>query len=144
MDDKQQATIHAFLKSQKLAVIATVKNKTHAPEAALVGFAEADDLTLYFQTQDQTRKAKNLDAHPTVAFVIGTQLEAATTVQYEGIVHVATKAEQAIGRQLLIDKDSPSVRFLDKPGTIMYKVTPTWIRYSNYNAGPPEVFEITL
>ena len=62
--------VHDFLETQIHMVIAT-SDKDNNPEAALVGFAAADDLSLVFGTYTTTRKFRNLQNNPRVAIVFG-------------------------------------------------------------------------
>ena len=61
--------IKEFLDSQTYMVIVT--SKDDKPEAALVGFAYAPDLSLIFGTYTTTKKYKNIQKNPNVAIVFG-------------------------------------------------------------------------
>jgi len=144
MEGRYKQKILAFLRRQKLAVIATVDPALPAPESALIAFTEDDDLCLYFQTGKHTRKAANLRVNPYVSLVIGLELDDLITVQYEG------KAEQLITpedleacKQRFIAKDSPTTEeYFNHPSAIFFKVTPTWVGCSDYTGDKPDVIEI--
>jgi len=144
MEGRYKQKILAFLRRQKLAVIATVDPARPAPESALIAFTEDDDLCLYFQTGKHTRKAANLRVNPYVSLVIGLELDDLITVQYEG------KAEQLITpedleacKQRFIAKDSPTTEeYFNHPSAIFFKVTPTWVGCSDYTGDKPDVIEI--
>jgi general stress protein 26 len=65
-----RADVLAFLRAHSLAVQASV-SASNSPQAAVVGFVVTDDLEVFFDTLDSTRKASNLRQNPSVAFVIG-------------------------------------------------------------------------
>jgi general stress protein 26 len=79
-----------FIRGHSLAVLATVA-PSGAPEAAVVGFVVTDDLELFFDTLESTRKIANLRRDPRMAFVIGWDDE--RTVQYEGLADEPRGAE---------------------------------------------------
>jgi general stress protein 26 len=144
MNLEQTEKLITFLRVQKLAVIATHGSLDQAPESALIAFAEDEQLCLYFQTGRHTRKAKNLQINAFVSFVIGFDLNIKTTVQYEGKAQKITEeAHLEQCKQLFIAKGSPTtVKNFNNPNTIFFKVTPTWIGYSDYSDGKPNVFEL--
>jgi general stress protein 26 len=138
--------VSRFLQAQKLAVIATSHITEPTPESALVAFADDDELCLYFQTGRHTRKARNVLSNPAVSFVIGMSAQDFVTIQYEGT------ARQLIGRVEVEDcwrrfaaKSSPTTEeYIHHPESVFFKVTPTWIRYSNYSVDNPGVVQVDL
>jgi general stress protein 26 len=131
------------MRRNKLAVISTVKPE-RTPEAALIAFAEDEQLRIYFQTGARTRKAANLKTNPAVALVIGISPEEWLTVQYEGTARQVTGADELKAvKQRFIDKDSPTKgEYLTDPSAIFFQVTPTWIGCSDYTGSRPEVTEL--
>lgn len=135
--------IKAAFASNKLATISTVDESSMSPESALIAFVEGNELELYFQTSNRTRKYKNIQRNNKVAIVIGFDM---LTIQYEGF------AEQIIDRlmidkvkQMFADKESPSTRYyLDLPDAAIFKVTPTWIGYRDYIGNPPHIENLDL
>lgn len=98
------------------------------PEAAVVEFGETDDLELIFDTFTTSRKYKNLKTNPKVACVIGWDDD--ITVQYEGV------AEEVRGDE---------AKRWDKEEEITYfKITPTWIRYSDLTKHPWDIKNVTF
>lgn len=130
-----------FLRARRLAVVATATSLGE-PQAALVGYAVTDELELVFDTSQQSRKVANLMAQPRVAVVVDGEDEA--TVQYEGI------ADQPTGRELDRCKRCyfdvyPEGRERERWPDITYvRVSPLWVRFSDYNQDPPEVAELVL
>jgi hypothetical protein len=73
------------MRAHSLAVQASV-SPSNSPQAAVVGFIVTDDLEVFFDTLDSTRKVSNLRRNANVAFVIGGLTEGdERTVQYEGV-----------------------------------------------------------
>lgn len=133
-----------FLKTQKLAVIATSDSSRPTPESALIAFTEDDDLCLYFQTGKHTRKATNLRQNPHTSLVIGLGLNDMVTVQYEGVAQqLVDEVELADCKRRFVTKDSPAnEHYFNHPTTIFFKIRPSWIGYSDYSGVRPEVIEL--
>jgi general stress protein 26 len=130
-----------FMRSEKYAVQSSV-SPDGLPQSAVVGIAISDRFEIVFDTIASSRKATNLRANPAVAFVIGgTRDGDERTVQYEGT------ADEPIGDELERLKRIYFGRFTDGPerqswpGLIYVRVKPTWIRFSNFSAQPPEIVE---
>ena len=114
------------------------------PQAAVVGIAVSDHFEIIFDTLASTRKAVNLRLNPKAALVVG-GLTAGDerTAQIEGL------ADEPSGEELerlkrvyyAVYPDGPSR--LSWPGLIYVRVQPTWVRFSDYNQGPPLIVEFT-
>jgi hypothetical protein len=65
------------------------------------------------------------------------------TVQYEGTADEPTGADLEIAKTAYyaVYPDGPSR--LSWPGLTYVRVRPTWIRYSNFRADPPDIVEFT-
>src|SRR6185369_13519133 len=101
-----------FLRENKLMVISTVDSEGNKPEAAVVGFAENENLELIFGTSTTTRKYKNIQGNSMVACVIGWDGRFGT-VQYEGMVRELSKEESGEYSALLIAKNPFSAKFVE-------------------------------
>lgn len=137
-----KAEILAFLRAHRLAVQATA-SPDGEPQAAVVGYAVTDAFEIVFDTLASTRKAENIRRNPKLAFVIGGLKRAdERTVQYEGVADEPRGEELEALKQTYyaVFPDGPSR--LSWPGLIYVRVKPTWIRYSDYNADPPEIVEM--
>jgi general stress protein 26 len=125
--------LYNFIRQYNLAVISTL-SKDNKPEAALVGFAVSRDLEIVFDSVKTSRKYKNLLQNPSVAVVIGWDNE--TTVQYEGTATELSGDNAAYYKEIYFEvyKDG---RERDKtwPHIVHFKITPKWIRYSDFNEG---------
>ncbi|HKF52220.1 MAG TPA: pyridoxamine 5'-phosphate oxidase family protein [Candidatus Acidoferrales bacterium] len=137
-----------FMRANPLATVATVSHEG-APAAALVGVAVSDQLELVFDTVDTSRKFRNVQRSPRVAVVFGAAgaYESGNhderTVQYEGIADVPSGEELKRIQEEIYLKQFPDGRDRLKWAHITYvRVRPVWMRYSNYNVGPPEIAEL--
>ncbi len=132
MHEEQKRAIQDVLTANLMTIISTV-SESGQPQSALVGFAEDEDNNLYFQTKETSRKAANLQLSNKVSFVIGWEVASLTTLQYQGTAErVTSETEISAFKQRFIDKKSPAAQYLENPDVQFYKVTPTWLRYSNY------------
>jgi general stress protein 26 len=129
------------MRAGRYAVQASVG--TGFPQAAVVGIVVTDDFEVFFDTLDTSRKAVNLRRDPRIALVIGDVRDGVeATVQYEGT------ADEPAGGELERLKELYFARFPDGrdraawPGLVYVRVTPTWIRYSDFSAEPPEIVEL--
>ena len=138
MDRKE---LFHFIAAHDLAVLASV-SPSDGPQAALMGIAVTPELQIVFDTLTTSRKYQNLLRNPRVAFVIGWENE--VTVQYEG------QAEKLRGPALELYKEVyfqkwPNGRERERwPDICYFKVTPTWIRYSDFNKPTYEIAEIAI
>jgi len=112
------------------------------PQAALVGFGEMDNLSLIFGTSTKTRKFSNLMKNPSVAIVFDDS--EGITVQYEGTISLFENDEFSKYKEAYFRKSAVAKKYENYPNQTYLKVTPVWIRYTNYNTDPPQIFEIKL
>ena len=130
-----------FMRSEKYAVQTSV-SAAGSPQAAVVGIAVTDAFEIVFDTVASSRKAPNLRANPSIAFVIGgTRDGDEQTVQYEGIADEPSGEELDRLCAVYYAKFPDGRDRLAWPGLIYVRVRPTWIRYSNFGANPPEILE---
>lgn len=133
----------AFLRQQRLAVQASI-SAVAAPQAAVVGIAVTDRLEIIFDAVESSRKIPNLRKNPRIALVIGGWMPGdERTVQYEGIADepAGDELERVKAAYYAVYPDGPSR--LQWPGLTYVRIRPTWIRYSNFNVGPPEIVEFS-
>ena len=137
-----RAELLEFMRSHRYAVQASV-SRNGAPQAAVVGIAVADDLSVFFDTLESTRKAKNLRRSPRIALVIGGVTAGdERTVQYEGVADEPTGAELADLKVLYFTRFPDGRERETWPGITYVRARPTWIRYSDYNQEPPLIVEL--
>lgn len=135
----QKALVLKFIKRQKLAVIATVGHQ-NKPEAAVLEFGQTNKLELIFDALESSRKVQNIRQNNGVAFVIGWDED--ITVQYEGEAFELAGEELAIYKKLYWQKNPGAQKWEKVPGIKFFKVVSKWIRYSDLNKQPWEVFEV--
>ena len=133
------AELLSFMRSYPLAVEASVSAEG-APQAAVVGIAVSDRYEVFFDTTDQTRKLANLRRDPRIAFVIG-PVGAERTVQYEGTADEPGGAELERLQQVYFAAFPDGPERQSWPGITYVRVTPNWIRYSDFTRDPPEIVE---
>jgi general stress protein 26 len=130
--------VYHLIKQNKLAVVSTVNVKSE-PESALVGIAVSVNLEIIFDTVKASRKYHNILHNPKVALVIGWENE--VTLQCEGEAEVLGKGDEADNLREVYYLAYPDGRERAQtwPGLVHIKVTPHWLRYSNFN--DPRVIE---
>ena len=64
------------------------------------------------------------------------------TVQYEGLAEKVKDDEAKKYQQAYWAKNPKAQRWEEREGITYFKVTPKWIRYSDLNKDPWDVFEI--
>jgi pyridoxine/pyridoxamine 5'-phosphate oxidase len=131
-----------FFKKQEHTVISTCGSNGQ-PEAALVGFGETDNLELIFGTFKSSKKYKNLKHNNKVAFVIGWN-EDFITIQYEGVATELSAQEIEIYVPLYHKKVPSAAVYHTHPEQTYFKVSPTWIRYSDLSGEQEQITEYTF
>lgn len=133
-----------FLSKNTLMVLSTVKSQTNAPASSLVAYVETPALELYFQTQKKTRKYSNLLENKQVSILTGWESNQRITLQYEGVAQQITDVRHIEEvKQLFLNKKSPSTeKYLNHPDVAFFKLTPSWIRYSDYTMRIPDIREL--
>jgi uncharacterized pyridoxamine 5'-phosphate oxidase family protein len=122
--------VFKFIKNYDLGVVSTIS--LNKPESALVGIAVSKDLEIIFDTVKTSRKYQNLLQNPSVAVVIGWDNE--TTVQYEGIATELTGTDAQYYKEIYFEVyPDGSERDKTWPDIVHFKISPKWIRYSNFN-----------
>lgn len=124
--------IYQFITQQNLAVVSTI-NSNDNPESALVGMAVSINLEIIFDTVTTSRKYQNILHNHNVSVVIGWHDE--ITLQYEGHAMVLGNDSDADNMREIYYRAYPDGRERADtwPGLVHIKVTPKWIRYSNFN-----------
>lgn len=126
------------MRRSSLAVQASVAPAL-APQAALVGFAATDELELFFDTVDTSRKVVNLRANSKIAFVIGWDDQC--TLQYEGIADEPRGVELDFLKQLYFARFPDGPARQSWPGIVYIRVRPTWLRFSDFRTEPAVIRE---
>ena len=137
-EDHNERMILEFMRKHVLAVIATC-HRDGTPEAATIDFAVLDSFEIVFSAFAETRKFSNLAERPSVAFVVG--WDDNITVQYEGEATRVPSADIEQYQEAFLESVPDDREFIER-GAVMFKATPRWIRYSDFNKAPPELIEI--
>jgi pyridoxine/pyridoxamine 5'-phosphate oxidase len=125
-----------FVRSVRQGVVATVD--VHGdPEAALVGLAVSDAAEVIFDSLTDTRKIRNIRAHPRVALVIG--WTGGVSVQVEGAASILAGPERDEYGQIYLAQ-FPGSRVLDEEFSVV-RVVPQWLRYYDARQAPALVME---
>ncbi len=123
-----------FVRARGLGVIAS-RGPDGSPQAALIGIAATDQGELVFDCSRGSRKYANIKRDPSVALVVGWDDE--VTVQIEGRGDVLSGVD--LGRcTAAYFEQYPDGRDRAKSPEIAHiRVTPRWLRYSDYR---PDTF----
>lgn len=130
-----------FIKSQNLAVIATV-NQENKPEAAVVEFGELPDLTIIIDTLKSSRKYKNLQTNKNVAVVIGWDND--ITLQISGVAKELSGRELKQAKEAYFVKNPRAKKWADNPEIAYFAIRPYWLRYSDVSKHPWLIEEFDL
>jgi uncharacterized protein YhbP (UPF0306 family) len=135
------ADLLEFMRAHHHVVEASV-SAAGEPQAAVVGIVVTDRFELFFDTLAETRKAQNLRRRPAVAFVIGGPAPGEMrTIQYEGVADEPSGAELEGLKALYLARFPDGIARQSWPGLIYIRVSPSWIRYSDFSVEPPEIVE---
>ncbi len=131
-----------FLRSNRYAVQSTVNDKGF-PQCAVMAIVVTDDFEIVFDTLATTRKAINLRANPHVAFAFGSLApDAQYSVQYEGIARSLQPGERERLLELYFKTFPEGRKRAAWKDMTHFVVQPTWIRYLDYKAEPPNIVEL--
>jgi hypothetical protein len=117
-----------FVARHPLAVLCSAGPEGQ-PQAALMNIAALPDLSLAFETTDQTRKFANIARDGRVALVFGGGQE---TLQYEGLARRAEGREHETAREAFLAAFPAKSPDESWPGNSYFLVTPSWLRFSSY------------
>jgi hypothetical protein len=121
-----------FLRAQRLGIVATI-SPAGDPQSAVVGIAVTDRLEIVFDTLSSTRKCENLRRLPKISVVTGWDQE--ITVQCEGVADEPSGTELERLKACYFGVYPDGVARQSWDGITYFRIRPTWIRYSDFNAG---------
>jgi general stress protein 26 len=130
-----KAELLAYMRSHKLAVIATI-GQDGGPQSALVGVAATHAFEVVFDTLSTTRKHANLKRDRRIAVTFSGPGE--QTLQLEGLalpVSVAS-AEDEVYRHAYYEAWPEGRQHIQWQNLAYWRVVPRWARYSDYDRGP--------
>ena len=139
-DDPLLQQVADFIGGQTLAVVATL-GPDGAPQAALVGIAATDRLELVFDGIDTSRKICNLRRDSRVAVVLGGSMDDERTVQIDGVADEPDGVEASRIREAYFRRWPDGRDRLRWAGITHVRITPAWLRFSDWNVSPVAVAE---
>lgn len=133
------ASLVAYARRQPWAIEASVAHDG-SPQAAVIGCVVTDELEIFFDTDEGSRKANNLRRDPRIALVIG--WDGGQTLQLEGVVDEPKGDELTSLFKSYLEK-FPDARERAMGRAITYfRVRPTWVRHTDFSSGKPVIFEM--
>jgi uncharacterized pyridoxamine 5'-phosphate oxidase family protein len=137
--DKKQAALE-FLTKHSLGALSTV-SPDGKPRSRTVYFVSDDSFSVYFLTLSGTRKVEDLEHNAHAAFVVSSE-DAPKTLQIEGTIENITETEVISPlTSALIAKTQERGPFfaplvhLDSGKALLYRLTPTWVRFGDFTDG---------
>jgi hypothetical protein len=140
MSPQKLADLRKFMAGCDLAVASSLSPEG-APQSAVVGFAVTRDLEIVFDTVNRSRKYRNLKARGQCSI---TMWAGEVTVQYEGMAEEPVGAALDRAKEAYFRKLPDGINRLSWPGIAYFLVHPKWIRYSDFNARPPLIEEVSF
>ena len=133
-----------FLQSHSLMSLSYV-GPEQKPHSAVVEYVLTDDGEILFSTFKDKRKYEWLRQNSAVSIVVGWTFDENITIQYEGT------AEELYGTDrlgysdyyfhILPDAEKFADAFSHLGKLALFKVSPAWVRYSDFNQTPWEINE---
>jgi pyridoxine/pyridoxamine 5'-phosphate oxidase len=135
MTPAERQTLVNYVRRCRLATVSSLA-ADGAPQAALVGIAITEALEIIFDTDRTSRKHANLAADPRAAVTVSGPGE--QTLQYEGRAHPVSIHDQndALYLETYYSAWPDGRDRLSWPNIAYWRITPTWIRYSDFDLGP--------
>jgi general stress protein 26 len=131
-----------FLNTQRIASLTTLLSDG-TPHAAALHYSYTENpFTIYFSTDNTSRKFQGLVSNneTKAAIAIGFSEEDWLTFQLEGTVRkVANKTELESVQKIHYTKYPNSAKYKDEPETVFLAFTPTWWRFSDFNTDPETI-----
>ncbi len=140
---KNHQKVFEFLNQNEIGIISTIHAEKVAPESAVVGFGNTENLELIFGTSNTARKYANLQKNPCVSLVIGWS-STTGSLQYEGVARELDRDELGQYADLLMKKNKNHQQFIDQADQRYFLVKPTWLRFYDNAGVPPDIYEIEL
>lgn len=138
-------TVLQFVKSQDLCVLSTA-SKSGKSESAVMACAvkvETSDqasLQILMFTDPAARKMAHLKENNQISVVIG-GLKNDPSVQIDGTCQIVSAGQIESVKQYLLSVH-PDWQNYFSDQTVFLKITPAWLRYSDFSQNPPAIIEI--
>ncbi|WP_081485936.1 pyridoxamine 5'-phosphate oxidase family protein [Thiothrix nivea] len=127
-----------LLERNRLGVLSTIA-KDLSVQSAVVGYAECSDFSIIFGSDISSRKYNNLTKVPRVSFVIW---EGNETLQYEGNASIIDRETDEVN--IHAQKHISFEKYKHIKTNIYYKITPLWMRYSDFSTKPELVLSYSF
>lgn len=134
------AELVRFVRAAAHGVVATV-HADGGPHCAVVGLASTDDLTLVFDTIGSSRKGQNLRRDGRVAVTVWL---GEVTLQLEGVADEPQGDALAAAQATYFEAFPDGRERLSWPDLTWFRITPTWVRLSDFGTEPPTIIERRL
>lgn len=134
-------TVLEFLKKNDLCVLSTA-SKSGKSESAVMAFTVKDNFMLLMNSEEKTRKIKNILENPQVSVVIG-GLKNDPSVQIDGEGKII-EGDQAIEACEYMLKVHPELKDYGIEKGKFISITPNWLRWSDFTQNPPAIEEFSL
>lgn len=126
-----------FLSNNKICAL-SVLLPDGSIHSAVLHYSHSDKpLTLYFSTENTSRKCQGLLSGNTTqaSVVMGFNEESWITFQLDGEIRLVTNDLEKV-QQIHYSKHPGSAKYKDEPETVFLTFTPKWWRYTDYNTDP--------
>lgn len=130
--EEKKKKILEFVKRCEFGVVSTIALGSSTPESAVVAVSETDNLELVFASFAGNRKNNNIATNPSVSVVLGWSKQEKITVQVEGVATLVADRERTLLEQKHCAKNPESLKFVNDPRQQYFKITPVWVRYSDF------------
>lgn len=124
------APVIEFMNQHKTCVLSSVNGDK--PQSATVGFSVDDDFKILIATKSSTRKASNIVNNPNVSLVIG--FSGDKTLQIDGVAKELDRYTNNDRVELHFEKVPGAKKYAQDDGQVYFLITPTWMRFTDYNA----------
>jgi nitroimidazol reductase NimA-like FMN-containing flavoprotein (pyridoxamine 5'-phosphate oxidase superfamily) len=133
MDEIKDLIIN-YLSKRKFLTLATSSQKGE-PLTHPIAYVNKED-TIYFSTSSKTRKYKNIQKNPNVAYSVYEQtehLEDVISVQMEGKATPVTDKKEIIEINEMLKQKFPSMaKLTTDPDNVIVKISPKLCYFSDY------------
>lgn len=125
--------------SKNRVSVATTLLKDGTPHSSALHYScKEDPLTMYFSTENTSRKCEAmLDGESVKAsVVVGFSEEEWLTLQMEGKMRIVPKDELEAAQKVHYKKHPSSEKWKNDPATVLLEFTPDWWRFTDLNTWP--------
>jgi len=130
-----------FLKSNRLAALATISSQENTPQASLIYYLTDENFHIYIVTSKESRKFKNITKNNKVALVVGQEMDP-VVIQLEGTVEMVedkSKIHELSSRYLEVANKNtktlnwpPVMKLSVGDGYVIVEVTITHFKFSDF------------